>query len=446
MLLTMLKTAAEGDLALYDKVLWPFMWIIGWIMRGIHELLGLVGVSQGVGIGWVLAIIGLTVFVRLLLVPLFVKQIKASRAMTLAQPEMTEIQKKYKGKRDQDSLMRMQEETKAVQKKYGASMSASCLPVLFQMPIFLALYRLLYNMKPVADGTLPGNDAIGGMGQVQAQNLWESTFFGQSLGLTMFGPGSDMSTKIVIGIMVAYLVLSMLFQTMFLTMKNMSYEQLHSDNPMVKSTKSMLYFMPLVYLFTGPVVQVGLLIYWVTSNTWMIAQQFFIIRSYPTRGSDAAKWRELAHEKKFEAYRAKEEARLASEIEKINLNEEGLNQKGVQVALRQARLNHIHRLEKRRMELGLDEINLGNVDAVGGNTGGQRMQPGQKGWEEYRAQFEKDLAEEKAKNAAVVEDNETVGKDGLTPAQRAAKQAERRAAERKARQNKSKKKKNNKYR
>ena len=100
MLLTMLKTAAEGDLALYDKVLWPFMWIIGWIMRGIHELLGLVGVSQGVGIGWVLAIIGLTVFVRLLLVPLFVKQIKASRAMTLAQPEMTEIQKKYKGKRD----------------------------------------------------------------------------------------------------------------------------------------------------------------------------------------------------------------------------------------------------------------------------------------------------------------------------------------------------------
>lgn len=439
MLLTIVPAAGPGNLALYDKILYPFMWVIGWIMRGIHELLALAGVSSGAGVGWVLSIVGLTVFVRLLLVPLFVKQIKATRAMSLAQPEMSAIQKKYKGKRDQQSMIRMQEETRAVQRKYGASMSASCLPILFQMPVFFALYRLLYNMKPIADGVLPGHDSIGGMGQVQAQDLWHSTFFGQSLGLTMFGPGSIMSTKIVVGIMVAYLVLSMLFQTAFLTMKNMSQEQLNSDNPMVKSTKSMMYLMPLMYLFTGPVVQVGLLVYWVTSNTWMILQQFFIMRAFPTRGSAAAKWREAAHEKKFEAFREKEEAKLAAELERIELNEEGLNHKGVQVAIRQARLNHIHLLEKHRMELGLPEINLGTVDAVG-NTAGQRMQPGQKGWEQYKAQFEADMAEERAETEAARED--VVGKDGLTAAQRAQKQAERRAAERQAKKKKQKQKNN----
>lgn len=435
--LTIVSVVNSGELPLYDKVLYPFMWIIGWIMRGVHELLVLLGVKSGEGIGWVLSIIGLTVVVRLLLVPLFIKQIKASRAMSLAQPEMTEIQKKYRGKRDQQSLMKMQEETKAVQRKYGASMSASCLPVLFQMPVFLSLYRLLYNMYPVSSGKL---GAIGGMGKQQATDLWGSTFFGQNLGLTMFGPQSSTSTKIVIGIMVAYLVVSMLIQTVFLTMKNMSDEQLKSDNPMVKSTRSMMYFMPLVYLFTGPVVQVGLLIYWVTSNTWMIVQQFFIVRAYPTRGSAAARWREPAHEKKFEAFREAEEEKLRDELARIEANEEGLNKKGVQVAMRNARLAHIHALEKRRMELGLDEVNFGKVDSQG-NDGGQRMQPGQKGWNAYKAQFDEDMAAEKAEQDAA--QGEAVGSDGLTAQQRAAKQAERRAAERKAQKAKQKPKRSN---
>lgn len=433
MLLTIASTAGKGDLALYDKVLYPFMWVIGWIMRAIHELLGLAGISTGAGIGWVLSIVGLTIFVRLLLVPLFVKQIKATRAMSLAQPEMSAIQKKYKGKRDRDSMIRMQEETRAVQKKYGASMSASCLPILFQMPVFLSLYRLLYNMKALAEGVLPGHDSIGGMGQVQAQNLWHSTFFHQSLGLSMFGPDSTVETKIVIGIMVVYLVLSMLFQTAFLTMKNMSHDQLHSDNPMVKSTKSMMYLMPLMYLFTGPFVQVGLLVYWVTSNTWMIIQQFFIMRAYPTRGSTAAKWREAAHEKKFKLFQEKETAKLEEQIRQLELNEAGLSLKDVQIAVRNARIQHIHSLEKRRMELGLDEINFGNVDAVG-NTGGQRMQPGQKGWEEYKAQLNYD-----ATKPTETQTTDKIGKDGLTDAQRARKQAERRAAQRKAKKQKNKK-------
>lgn len=440
MLLSLVPAAGEAKLSLYDQILYPFMWVVGWILRGVHELLALLGVKSGAGIGWVLAIIGMTIVVRLIIVPLFIKQIKASRAMSLAQPELTAITKKYKGKRDQQSMMRQQEEMKAVQKKYGASMSASCLPLLVQMPVLFALYRLLYYMSAVAQGTMPEHDSIGGMGQVQAKALWDSTFFGESLGQTMFGPTSTVQTKIVIGIMVAYLVVTMFVQTAFLSMKNMSDEQLNSDNPMVKSTKSMMYFMPLVYLFTGPVVQVGLLIYWVTSNTWSLVQQYFMIRAYPTRGSAAARWRADAHEQKFDKYRADQEKQLDAELKKIELNEVGLNQKGVQVAMREARLAHIRQLEKRRMELGLDEMNFGSVDAQGKGGRQQRMQPGQKGWEEYRAQFDQDKAEAEAEAEP---DPDEVGKDGLTASQRATKQAERRAAERKAKQKKSKKKQGN---
>lgn len=432
-------TAASGELATYDKFLFPFMWIIGWIMRGVHELLASLGMSRGAGIGWVLSIVGLTVFVRALLIPLFIKQIKASRAMSLAQPEMMAIRAKYKGKRDQATMMKMQEETKAVQRKYGTSTSASCLPMLIQMPVFLSLYRLLYNMRLVAQGNLPGHDAIGGMGQEQAQALWESTFFGQLLGQTMFGAESSWQTKVIIGLMVVYLVVTMLVQTVLLTVRNMSDEQLNSDNPMMRSTRSMMYMMPLVYLFTGPVVQIGLLIYWVTSNTWMIAQQFFMVRAFPTRGSAMARWRAPAHEEKFEAYRQREEEKLAAQLEQIEKNEEGLNKKGVQVALRNARLAHLRALSKKRLELGLDEINLGKVDEMGSDRTGQRMQPGMKGWEEYKAQFEEDLEAEAAEQAAANPDFEKVGKDGLTAAERAKKQAERRAAQRRQKAQKNKK-------
>lgn len=440
MLLSLVVATGDAKLNLYDQILYPFMWMVGWILRGVHSMLELFGIQSGAGVGWVLAIVGMTIVVRLIIVPLFIKQIKASRAMSLAQPELTAITKKYKGKRDQQSMMRQQEEMKAVQKKYGASMSASCLPLLVQMPVLFALYRLLYYMSAIAQGTMPEHDSIGGMGQEQAKALWDSTFFGESLGQTMFGPTSTVQTKIVIGIMVAYLVVTMFVQTAFLSMKNMSDEQLHSDNPMVKSTKSMMYFMPLVYLFTGPVVQVGLLIYWVTSNTWSLVQQYFMIRAYPTRGSAAARWRADAHEQKFDKYRAEQEKQLDAELKKIELNEVGLNQKGVQVAMREARLAHIRKLEKRRMELGLDEMNFGSVDAQGKGGRQQRMQPGQKGWEEYRAQFDQDKAEAEAEAEP---DPDEVGKDGLTASQRATKQAERRAAERKAKQKKSKKKQGN---
>ena len=90
------------------------------------------------GVAWVLSIIGLTLVIRAALIPLFVKQIKSSRNMQLIQPKVKELQKKYGHDRE-----RLAQETMKLYKDSGTNPFASCLPILLQMPIFLALFRLI---------------------------------------------------------------------------------------------------------------------------------------------------------------------------------------------------------------------------------------------------------------------------------------------------------------
>ena len=94
-----------------------------------------------------LCIILFTLVTKLLMIPLTIKQQKSSKLMAVMQPELTAIQKKYKGKEgDQKAMMMMQTETKAVYEKYGTSMTGGCLPMLIQLPIIFALYRVIYNI------------------------------------------------------------------------------------------------------------------------------------------------------------------------------------------------------------------------------------------------------------------------------------------------------------
>ena len=96
---------------------------------------------------WTLAIVMLTVIIRIALIPLFVKQIKSSRSMQLLQPQVRELQKKYGHDRE-----RLGRETMKLYKDNNANPLSSCLPLLLQMPIFLALFRVL-------DGVARTNDA-----------------------------------------------------------------------------------------------------------------------------------------------------------------------------------------------------------------------------------------------------------------------------------------------
>src|SRR6202008_3720447 len=118
-------------------ILTPLYWVISAILVGWHWVFSLFLDPDG-GAAWVLSIVGLTVVIRAALIPLFVKQIKSSRNMQLIQPKVRELQKKYGHDRQ-----KLAEETMKLYKDAGTNPFASCLPILLQMPIFFALFRLL---------------------------------------------------------------------------------------------------------------------------------------------------------------------------------------------------------------------------------------------------------------------------------------------------------------
>lgn len=120
----------------------PIAAILGWIMDLLFKLTSAVGIEN---IG--LCIILFTLVTKVLMLPLTIKQQKSSKLMAVMQPELTAIQKKYKGKEnDQKAAMMMQAEMKAVYEKYGTSMTGGCLPLLIQMPIIFALYQVIYHI------------------------------------------------------------------------------------------------------------------------------------------------------------------------------------------------------------------------------------------------------------------------------------------------------------
>ena len=286
-----------------DTILWPLTVAVAWVMVYIHKFLVLIGLSDGPGVAWVLSIIGLTIFVRILIMPLFVRQIRASRGMQLMQPELQALQAKYKGKKDAASKQRQQEEMMALYRKHGTNPFASCFPILIQMPIFFALFRVLANLQAIAEGTYEGRDSIGPLTADLANQVQHSTVFGASLSSSFMNP-SDISSALTVKIVTVIMIIAMSATQWYtmaqLSMKNMPESSKNSDNPMMRSQRMMMTIMPLFFAFTGVQFQIGVLIYWVTSNLWTMGQQFYTISRMPAPGSEA--------EKKF---RARENAKRA---------------------------------------------------------------------------------------------------------------------------------------
>lgn len=137
----MLLTAYNG------AILGPIAKLLGWVMNGIYYLMAKIGI-ENVG----LSIILFTIIIYALLFPLTYKQQKFSKLSQKMQPELNAINKKYQGKKDQASMMAMQEETRAVYEKYGVSMMGSCVQLLIQMPLLFALYRVFMNVPAYVSG------------------------------------------------------------------------------------------------------------------------------------------------------------------------------------------------------------------------------------------------------------------------------------------------------
>ncbi|MFT4287903.1 membrane protein insertase YidC [Nocardioides sp.] len=252
----------------------PLYYAISAIWLAWHRLFDLLPLSTGWT--WTLAIIGVTVTIRALLIPLFVRQIKSSRNMQLIQPKVKELQKKYGHDRE-----RLAQETMKLYKETGTNPFASCLPLILQMPIFLALFHMLSN---AAHGTPKGF-----LSKADATEIENGSIFGARISASLTG-----HENVNVVVLAIILVIAMTATT-FITQRQLMSKNMPADalsGPYANQQKILLYVLPIVFAVGGIAFPVGLMIYWTTSNLWTMCQQFYVIRNNPAPGTPAAKAKE----------------------------------------------------------------------------------------------------------------------------------------------------------
>jgi YidC/Oxa1 family membrane protein insertase len=264
-----------------DSILHPLEVVVAWIMVAFYKAFSAIGLPESSGWTWGLSIVGLVIVIRILLIPLFVKQIKASRGLQLIQPEIKKIQEKYKGKTDPVSRQAMTQETMALYKEKGTNPFSSCLPILLQSPVFFALFRVLNGIGDIASGK---KAAIGPFDKDLALSADTATLLGSPLSDKFVG-ADNLSTQILTVVLIVLMSLSTFTAQRQLMMKNMPASAL--DNPFAQQQKILLYVLPLVFAVSGVNFPIGVLIYWLTTNLWSMGQQFYTIRRMPAPGSPA---------------------------------------------------------------------------------------------------------------------------------------------------------------
>ncbi|XBB66406.1 membrane protein insertase YidC [Nocardioides sp. WV_118_6] len=265
-----------GDIGHFIMV--PLYYIISAVLIGWHELLSLVLDPKG-GLSWALSIIGLTLVIRAALIPLFVKQIKSSRNMQLLQPKVKELQKKYGHDRQ-----KLAEETMKLYREAGTNPFASCLPILLQMPIFFALFRLL-------DQAAKTGKPHGFLDAERAREFGQSDIFGKiPLADSFWGSrtwGDDPNSLVMI---VALILVLAMTATTFTTQRQLMAKNMPAEamsGPYAQQQKMLLYILPVAFGLGGVAFPVGVLLYWTTSNLWTMCQQFYVIRNNPAPGTPA---------------------------------------------------------------------------------------------------------------------------------------------------------------
>ena len=260
-------------------ILNPLYNLVSGVIILFHNLLRpIFGADSGVT--WSLSIVGLVILIRIILIPLFVKQIKSQRALTALQPQMKAIQTKYKDDRQKQS-----EEMMKLYTEHKTNPLASCFPILAQAPIFFALFTVLNGIAaktpegvsaPIARGFLKGD---------YLDSAAQATFFGAKISQSFLG-SPDTTVKIVTVILI-FIMSATTFTTQRQLMVKGMPKMDASNNMMLQQQKIMLYLFPVIFAVSGVNFPVGVLIYWSTTNFWTWGQQFYVIKRNPTPGSPA---------------------------------------------------------------------------------------------------------------------------------------------------------------
>jgi YidC/Oxa1 family membrane protein insertase len=259
----------------------PLNVVVAWVIIRLHTALGHL-FGPNTGLAWGLSIVILVVAIRILLVPLFVKQVHAQRKMAQHAPYLQELRKKYKGDKQ-----RLNEETMKFYKENGVNPLAGCLPMIPQMIVFFALFSVL---RAIAEWK-PGTKLSYGLTTSVVESAQKATIFGVHLGDKLLFAGSTEHLTVHIAIVIA-LTVAVSASTTFMTVRQSAKRGLMQtnvdpDNPMAQSQKYMMYIVPFFSL-TGLYWQYGLVLYWVTTNVWTLGQQYFMFRNWEVVPAGAA--------------------------------------------------------------------------------------------------------------------------------------------------------------
>lgn len=298
-------------------ILGPIAKVLGWIFNALFELTANFGIFN---IG--LTIILFTVIIKLIMLPLTVKQMKFSKMSSIMNPELTALQKKYKGKTDQESMQKMQEEQKAIYEKYGTSPTGGCIQLIIQMPILFALYRVMqnipayvgtvkdvfYNMLSGSNGLMAQENFAAIMSEnfgttygdystidktIDAMNYFSASQW-QKLGELfpscasvisenvdkLFGMynffGINLSIKPEI-MAVSVLIPILTALTQWISMKTVSNKNSNmEDNPAMKSMQTMNTIMPIMTGFIALSLPSALGLYWIATAVCQTIQQLLL--------------------------------------------------------------------------------------------------------------------------------------------------------------------------
>jgi YidC/Oxa1 family membrane protein insertase len=246
--------------------------LVAWVLKQIYAGLSpLFGTTSGWT--WAFSIIILVVIMRLIMVPLFIKQMHTTRAMSALAPEMSALRKKYK-----DDKQTLQQETMKLYQQAGVNPLMGCLPVALQLPLFFALFSVL---KAITEWK-PGQAPKYGLTLQMVESAQKAKILGATVGDKVLFTGTlhvPLEAKIVIVIAVM-ISMATTYATIRQSMKRGMMPAATPDNPMASSQKLMQYIMPL-FALSGLYWQFGLVLYWVTTNVWTLGQQWVMFRNYP---------------------------------------------------------------------------------------------------------------------------------------------------------------------
>ena len=322
---------------------WPIVgqlcWLLGKVMNFIYTILdsALPGNNGLVG----LSIILYTIFVYTLMIPLTIKQQRSQKMTSVMNPEIQAVQKKYRNKKDQASMMKQQEEIQQVYDKYGTSMMGGCLPLLVQMPLLLALYPVIYDIQ----GYVPAiKDAPASVNRfLTIPNLTVSP-------ITMIKNSGDYGIAPALIIITAILLPVLSGATQYLSVKisqAISGQELDKDNPMASTMNTMNVTMPLFSVFMVFTLPTGIGLYWVVSAVVRIIQQVIInkhlakisVDELIERNKEKAEKKRQKRGEKAERINAMAQANTRSIKDSANRSVSGMREKEKESKIDQAKTN-----------------------------------------------------------------------------------------------------------